>query len=335
MVFMGQEFGDRRSFHFEFYWGTDSSLKEYYCDPEDHLHCSRDSQKVFRWTEALIDFRHRHPMWSTWKGFGFGEAVLGNLERLRSSAARALAGSTAVADDLRALPVADASRALASAPGALLAPPPPRSLRFCWLGHSSVALQVRGCAVLFDPVWAASLKGSVRIAPQPPPVAALGAVSAVLVSHNHYDHLDQSAVLELARTYDPLFLVPRGLAPWFRERGMLKVRELSWWEETEMGVSGLRAAFVPAQHWSGRSLLDYNKVLWYLVQQHVGPGDAIKIHKDVRSRRSIGIHWGTYSHGVDLPGSAPRGLALEVAKCDPRPDFTTVPIGELVSLPLG
>eukprot|EP00727_Mastigamoeba_balamuthi_P001735 m51a1_g11559 hypothetical protein (146) ;mRNA; r:230-742 len=63
MVFMGQEFGDRRNFHFKFYLGTDSSLQEgYYCDPEAHIKEDINTSKVFAWSEALLMFRKKNPM---------------------------------------------------------------------------------------------------------------------------------------------------------------------------------------------------------------------------------------------------------------------------------
>jgi L-ascorbate metabolism protein UlaG (beta-lactamase superfamily) len=84
----------------------------------------------------------------------------------------------------------------------------------------------------------------------------------VVISHNHYDHLDLGTVKRLAAQAggSPRFYVPLGLKPWFSEAGIADVTELDWWDSREMG--GVRIHFVPVQHWSKRTLTDRDQTLW-------------------------------------------------------------------------
>jgi N-acyl-phosphatidylethanolamine-hydrolysing phospholipase D len=85
-------------------------------------------------------------------------------------------------------------------------------------------------------------------------------VDVVLISHDHYDHLDLGTVKRLAATHDPLFLVPLGLKAWFADNGMTQVEELDWWQAREH--RGLSFVCVPAQHFAQRSLWDRDRRLW-------------------------------------------------------------------------
>jgi N-acyl-phosphatidylethanolamine-hydrolysing phospholipase D len=85
-------------------------------------------------------------------------------------------------------------------------------------------------------------------------------IHAVVISHDHYDHLDEATVRRLAREHRPRFLVPLGLKAWFGELGITDVDELDWWQSRTLG--GLEITCVPAQHFSGRTLWDRNRRLW-------------------------------------------------------------------------
>jgi N-acyl-phosphatidylethanolamine-hydrolysing phospholipase D len=96
-----------------------------------------------------------------------------------------------------------------------------------------------------------------------PPIslADLPPIDLVLVSHNHYDHLDAGTVAQLYRFHPQIqWIVPEGLSPWFKKRGIHSVIELAWWQERE--ESKYKVSAVPAQHFSGRSLWDQNKTHW-------------------------------------------------------------------------
>ncbi|MFF1675489.1 MBL fold metallo-hydrolase [Streptomyces sp. NPDC058256] len=128
-----------------------------------------------------------------------------------------------------------------------------------WAGHASWVIRVGGLTVLTDPVWSRKILGTpARITPVGVAWSALPRVDAVVISHNHYDHLDAPTLRRLPRD-TPVF-VPAGLARWFRRRRFTQVTELDWWEAAELG--GVRFDFVPAHHWSKRSLTDTCRTLW-------------------------------------------------------------------------
>jgi N-acyl-phosphatidylethanolamine-hydrolysing phospholipase D len=135
-----------------------------------------------------------------------------------------------------------------------------------WIGHTTVLVHMDGKNILTDPVWThragpAKMIGAPRISDPGLRIEDLPAIDIVLISHNHYDHLDEDAVRRIAQA-NPLatFLVPLGVGSWLRARDVLNVRELDWWENIRM--YGLTLTCTPAQHFSGRGLGDHNKSLW-------------------------------------------------------------------------
>lgn len=158
-----------------------------------------------------------------------------------------------------------------------------RQTSITWIGHASFLVQLDGLNILTDPVlsrrtspvqWA----GPARIAPLGLSLAELPKIDVVLISHNHYDHLDEATVRQLAGRDAPAFVVPLGLKAWLARRGIEQVTELDWWQHTE--VRGLRVHAVPAQHFSGRGAGDRNRTLWcgYVYecggQRHYFAGDT-------------------------------------------------------------
>ncbi|MFY4728673.1 MBL fold metallo-hydrolase [Nitrospira sp. BLG_2] len=134
-----------------------------------------------------------------------------------------------------------------------------------WVGHSTFLIQLDGVAILTDPQWSeraspVTFAGPKRLMPPGLPFEELPAVDLVLISHDHYDHLDVDTVQRLARMHHPLFIVPLGLKAWFADIGITKVEEMDWWEIRQ--VHGLTVTCLPAQHFSGRSLWDTNRRLW-------------------------------------------------------------------------
>jgi L-ascorbate metabolism protein UlaG (beta-lactamase superfamily) len=139
-------------------------------------------------------------------------------------------------------------------------------LAVTWYGHSSVLLELDGCRVLADPVWGervspSPLLGPKRLHPVPVPLAALPAVDAVLISHDHYDHLDLPTVRALLRQGTAPFVVPLGIGEHLRGWGVPdeRVVELDWGASTTVG--GLTLTCTEARHFSGRSLRR-NTTLW-------------------------------------------------------------------------
>jgi L-ascorbate metabolism protein UlaG (beta-lactamase superfamily) len=140
-----------------------------------------------------------------------------------------------------------------------LPPARPDTAALTWVGHASYLLRLAGACVLADPVWSRKIPGvPPRITPPGVAWSELPAVDAVLISHNHYDHLDLPTLRRLPPG-TPV-LVPGGLGAWFTRRGFTHVVELDWWESVE--VAGLRFDFVPAHHWSRRGLRDTCRSLW-------------------------------------------------------------------------
>jgi L-ascorbate metabolism protein UlaG (beta-lactamase superfamily) len=136
-----------------------------------------------------------------------------------------------------------------------------------WIGHAAFLVQLAGRNILIDPHFSeraspVRFAGPRRIVPLPIDVPELPRIDLVLVSHNHYDHLDLDSVRRLAAapSGSPLFLVPLGLKPWFEEHGIARVEELDWWQRREH--AGLALTLVPVQHWSKRTLWDTNRSLW-------------------------------------------------------------------------
>lgn len=230
-----------------------------------------------------------------------------------------------------------------------------------WIGHATVLLRMGGLNILTDPHFSERASPLSWAGPrrwQPPGVALadLPRIDLVLISHNHYDHLDLASVRALAEQHGgpPLFLVPLGIKQWVH-RNVPKARghvlDFDWWDRRE--IPGATVHFVPAQHWSQRALGDRNRTLWggwvvqqpdfvfyfagdmgysrdaldigerfggfdlaaipvgayeprwFMRNQHVNPEEAVQVHKDVRARQSLGIHWGTFQGMTDEPLDQP------------------------------
>jgi N-acyl-phosphatidylethanolamine-hydrolysing phospholipase D len=205
-------------------------------------------------------------------------------------------------------------------------------------------------------------------------------IHEVLISHNHYDHLDASTVKRLARVASPpRFWVPSDLSPWFRRKGIARVQELAWGESQALEPN-IQLHCVPAQHFASRMPFDrdhthwcgwvlqsvdrtlyfagdtgYNssdfkaigerfggmdlslipigayRPRWVMKPIHADPFEAVQIHQDVRSRRSIGCHWGTFRL-TDEPLHEPPAL-LNIALAEKgiaEADFGVVALGGTV-----
>jgi len=128
-----------------------------------------------------------------------------------------------------------------------------------WVGHATYVVQWGGQVVAIDPFFSDSAAVVGRKAPPAFGPQALPRGVVVLISHNHYDHLDSEAVAALGDKA-ALFLCPLGLGDLLREMGAKRVKELDWWQSAQVG--GSRFTFLPAQHWSRRLGQGYNQSLW-------------------------------------------------------------------------
>jgi L-ascorbate metabolism protein UlaG (beta-lactamase superfamily) len=128
-----------------------------------------------------------------------------------------------------------------------------------WVGHATYVVQIGGLTVLTDPVWSPSIPGVPRrLTPTGVAWSELPHVDAIVISHNHYDHLDAPTIRRLPRD-TPVF-APGGLGRWFARRGFVDVTELDWWESASL--VGVDFDFVPSHHWSRRTLTDTCESLW-------------------------------------------------------------------------
>lgn len=137
-----------------------------------------------------------------------------------------------------------------------------------WVGHASFVVRIGGLTVLTDPVWSRRIPGiRPRWTDPGVPLGSLDRVDAVVISHNHYDHLDAPTIRRLPRA--TTVFAPAKLGPWFTRRGFRNVVELDWWESATLPARGavpgggeVRFDFVPAHHWSRRGLRDGCRTLW-------------------------------------------------------------------------
>jgi N-acyl-phosphatidylethanolamine-hydrolysing phospholipase D len=249
------------------------------------------------------------------------------------------------------IPVAQVDRAALKAPT--------RDVSVTWIGHATVLWRINGLNILTDPHFSkraapVQFAGPAREVALPVAMADLPRIDVVLLSHNHYDHLDRDSVraLNAQAGGPPLFVVPLGVDLWMKNEGITRVQRMDWWQSIKLPAPGAGAGaemdlhFVPSQHWSSRSPWDRSATLWggfvlqasvdgapysmyfagdtgyskdfadiaarfggfdfaqipvgcylprwFMKMQHVNEDEALQIHRDVRSRLSMGVHWGTF-----------------------------------------
>lgn len=265
--------------------------------------------------------------------------------------------------------------------------PDPDVPQLTWIGHATALVQYRGVNILTDPVFSdraspVPFGGAERFTPPGLRMDQLPPVDLVLISHNHYDHLDKDSVEQIGS--DPVWLVPLKLKSWFTDQGIdgEKVFEFDWWDEGTFGKTDVTA--VPMQHWSARGLRDRNKTLWasyvvriddftfwfcgdtgyndvqfkeigrrvggfdlalipigayeprwFMKSAHVNPEEALLIHGEVKSRYSVGIHWGAFQLTAEPIDEPPRRLAVAREPLQvPASEFGVMRIGETIAVPL-
>jgi N-acyl-phosphatidylethanolamine-hydrolysing phospholipase D len=270
----------------------------------------------------------------------------------------------------------------------------PNSPTVTWIGHATTLVQANGLNVMVDPIFSeraspVQIFGPKRAQPPGVAMADLPDIDAVLISHNHYDHLDRISVALLdekakAAGKTTLFIVPLGLKAWFNGIGIDSVVELDWWQHHS--IKGVEFHLTPVQHWSARSVNDRSATLWggwavfgadfqwyyagdtgysrdfadttkhfaprqtealgggfdlalipigayeprwFMAQQHVNPMESVRIHQDVGAKRSIGVHWGTFSLTDEPLDQPPRDLAIARQVMQVKEtDFDVLAIGE-------
>ena len=139
-----------------------------------------------------------------------------------------------------------------------------------WINHTTFLIQVAGINFLTDPIWSERCSPFKHIGPIRRHAAGmdldeLPPLDYVLLSHDHYDHLDEKTVLALHKKFPKIhWLVPQGVKKWFLKKGITQVVEFNWWQEEKwrIGDLSMKITAVPAQHFSGRSIFNTNKTLW-------------------------------------------------------------------------
>lgn len=210
---------------------------------------------------ARLERMKASPMWS---GTGFRN-IAPIAAGLRDPAAPRPSLSDFLCNDGRRVPTAPLP---AVDPRGAWLQAPETGLRATWLGHSSVLLEIDGHRVLTDPVWGArasptQLAGPKRFQPAPVTLRQLPQLDAVLISHDHYDHLCLPTIRALAKTEVP-FVTSLGVGAHLQAWGVPpgRITELDWWQTHRVPNTGLDVTAAPAQHFSGRGLKDRNATLW-------------------------------------------------------------------------
>ena len=241
-----------------------------------------------------------------------------------------------------------------------------------WIGHATLLVQMDHVTFLTDPTWADTasplgLVGPRRFVPPGLALDALPPIDFVVVSHDHYDHLDLDTLSRLSeRNPGARFLVPVGNAELLRGVGIANVQELDW--GGRMQVKGVDVVSVPVQHWGRRSLLDTRQRLWsgwvvlgserrfyfggdagfsrdyqdvgealgpfdlaalpiggyqpeaMMRPWHLDPEEAVKAGLDLRAKRLVPIHYGTFDLSDEPLDEPPRRFqaAAEAAGLPPE-----------------
>jgi L-ascorbate metabolism protein UlaG (beta-lactamase superfamily) len=210
-----------------------------------------------------------------------------------------------------------------------------------FINHATFLFQLNGLTILTDPVFSERVS-PVRFAgpkrARAPGVALenLPSIDVVIISHNHYDHLDLESLKQIDGKFHPLFIVPLGDEKLLTSSGIQNVKEMDWWQEQR--VKDVRIIFTPSQHWSSRTPSPQFKIYfagdtgysshflqikgrygapdlatlpigayaprWFMKDHHMNPEEAVLAHKEMGPTLSIGMHFGTFQltdEGIDDP----------------------------------
>lgn len=237
-----------------------------------------------------------------------------------------------------------------------------------WLGHATILIKAGKLWILTDPVFSQYATptpplGPERLVQLPLDMKDLPHIDIVLISHDHYDHLDLQTVRKIAKQENgsPLFLTGLGLKSWFEANvADAKVEEMNWWDKIKLGNAEF--VFVPAQHSTGRAFTNKNETLWggwtveyaskkfyfagdtayeaelfkqisqkvghidfaalpigaykprnLMRYEHMNPHEAVQAHLDLKSIKSIAIHWGTFQLGDETSDENRKDFTAAIA----------------------
>jgi L-ascorbate metabolism protein UlaG (beta-lactamase superfamily) len=268
-------------------------------------------------------------------------------------------------------------------------PPPPvcvtdGRLRVTFINHATMLVQMDGVNILTDPTWAKRSVAVVGVRRRRPPgirFEDLPPIDAVLISHNHQDHMDVPTLRRLAAERGPAIYAGLGNARFLAREGVPGAHDLDWWQSATI-APGVRVTAVPARHHSGRSLRDIDRTLWcgfvvegpsgsfyfagdtgwgghfaaiaerfpglrlallpiggstpvwYMRDRHIGPEDAVRVHRILGAETSVPMHFGTFPNGDDAEFGPPTALRAALAEApDVDGHFPILDNGESLEVP--
>lgn len=258
-------------------------------------------------------------------------------------------------------------------------------LRITFIGHATVLIQTQGLNIITDPLYGEragpySWAGPKRFKRPGIRFEDLPKIDIVLLSHNHYDHLDPVTLTRIKERDGARIITSLGVSLFLEKKHILNSTELDWWDIDKVN-NNVRIHCVPARHFSGRGTVDRNTTLWsgfvietsggniyfaadtgyddlifkqigvtfgqmrasiipigaytprwFMSPVHVDPEQAVMIHQDVRSRKSIGIHWGTFRLADEGMYDPPKELKASLAKAGLAEDsFVAIEEGKHIS----
>ncbi len=221
----------------------------------------------------------------------------------------------------------------------------PDKIRYCFINHSSFLIQIEGVNILTDPIWSDRCSpfqwsGPKRMSNPGINKEDLPRIDVVLISHNHYDHLDKASIRFLAEKHNPLFITTLGVSHLLKKYGAENCVEIDWWQKHTFGP--IRFTATPSNHFSSRGILDRDKTLWcgftinsstknlyflgdsgyseifqeignrlgpfdlsfipigaylprwFMSPIHISPEESAQVHLDVKSKKSVAMHFGCF-----------------------------------------
>ena len=190
--------------------------------------------------------------------------------------------------------------------------PPPGGIALTFIGHSSFLLRFGGLTILTDPIFSQRCSpvqwlGPKRARPPGRQLDELPRIDLVLVSHNHYDHLDLPSLREVVRRDNPAFVTPLGNGRLLRTAGASSIVELDWWQQHTTRDAVVTAT--PARHFSSRTPFDAAEALWSgFMIEHQGMGVLFA------GDSGDGPHWSEIRERLGRPNLA----LLPIGAYDPR-----------------
>ena len=222
-------------------------------------------------------------------------------------------------------------------------------LHVTYVNHATVLIQMDGLNILTDPIWSrragpTSWIGPKRVRSPGVIMEALPGIDYILISHDHYDHLDVPTMKTIVERDHPTVFAGLGIKALLSDEGITGVVEMDWWQRHKSDLDSIAFTFVPARHGSGRWPFVENRTLWggfiiespsgdqvyyagdtgfgafldsihnrftrirlailpignyekrwFMKSQHMNPDDAVKVHRLLNARQSVGMHFGTFA----------------------------------------